>query len=226
MPYVEGQQSLMDYWSSFFEKYYTQKTLFGKQQITLFNTCVFKQHMFEMGAILGRARQDRINVIEKILGRTKQDKINVLEKILGIPTTNYIEVLQLLAKDMLDEFEKCHGCEPKQYLEFIFFTESRKLGGPCSPDESEKRKTVVLSKRHSFESKWAEIGVFGHLGIGFGSLFPDLTLRLHNNSYPNVKIEQQQETVLIMTAKYVLDNYPELIDEFNFHKYETDLRKP
>jgi hypothetical protein len=213
----------------------TQKQRFGGFYIRLCNFFEILSLQYECGAILGRARRN---------------KLDILEKMLLIPGTKgklmkLCVVLQGLAKERLDGFRKDVGREPETFLEFIlvraFENKGLSLTGWSGDKKETKKMTEACDEKVPLEKAEPEIKMYGLEGIDFGSSFPELTEKMHRSAYENagmdvwsearahgldvpeqrriLSFEEQEETVLQMVASYTSEYYPDLLDPLDLRSY-------
>ena len=198
--------------------------LFGGPYLLFSQVLTVSLFLYETGAILGRARRDRLSILAKI--------VPVLEG----REDDFINFLQRLARERLEKF----GKEPDSFFNFIMSTELEKVGLSLTGSEF---KTLKKTFDDKFPLKGSEplIKLIGEEGIGFGSCFPDLTEKIWRHAYesvdmdswsearaygltlsekpPKMSFEEREQTVLDMVAIYAAVYYPELLDPL-------DLRLP
>jgi len=183
-----------------------KKRLFGGPYLTFNDYCAVLASVYESAAVVGRAKSDKLSIIEKIIAA--QYPQNGPEPI----KDHQIRA----AKERLDEFKKGRGREPHSFLEFIQVKQlenaipDEKLKGLPSAiyDMRQKGRTdgretdkVRELRQLSFKSKkvlkklemkislkGSEIGIriFGREGIAFGISFPKLTERMYRNLHENI----------------------------------------
>ncbi len=243
MPYKEGQDILIDYLSLLPVKQVAKERRFwGGSYIRLYDYLWVLSFLYESGAILGRARYN---------------KISILEKMLVIPDATEdksMKIWQEEAKERLYRYRRRCGKEPDTFSEFIFERELEIATGlnPLDSLEAYNRgnkkawkaydRKVPLEKAGEGGGVWnivektlAEIRIFVLEGIGFGSLFPELTEKMNKKYYesihidmdawsefmktgygipekPTLSLEEQEEIVLWCVAEYTAACYPELLD--------------
>jgi hypothetical protein len=240
MPFQEGQPSLTEYLSPGALKQTIKKKLFGGRYLRLWDYFTVLSFQYESGAILGRARQDKLSILGKML------------VVPGADANRFVQLLQRTAKERLDKFKKEVGKEPDTFYNFIFDREfDRVLVSTFGLTLNElfllsvktKKDMVVKVSDHkvSLDIAWPEIQTYGAGGIGFGSFFPELTERMYKNAYENVdmdkwaearkmgvdipqkpdivSLEEREEIVLQMVAAYTSEYYPELIDPLGLRVY-------
>lgn len=237
MTYKEGQPDLLDYLGSTPVRREVQKPLFGKPYLRFDAYCHILSFVYEDGALLGRA---------------KRDKLSILEKMLIIPGIKLepIEDAQEMAKARLDEFRKESGGEPSTFSEFI---ELRAVEGalkryglnlpPRNEGEAWKIRKVCGVKMPLKEAI-PQIKLTLLEGIGFGSSFPELTEKMFRGAYkidtyydtfvrdkrserPMTisTIEEREKAVLLMVAAYTSVCYPELVDPLDLLKEVKEAKK-
>jgi len=190
--------------------------------------------LYEAGAILGRARHDKIDVLRKMLHTTTSGSEDDIEKVL------------YRAKKRLEEYKNAAlGREPQTFRTFVHLTELRfeswwcslDIGAKVSPREVEPYILSLVLE-----------------GIVFGSLFPELTKKMNRNFYDSIEIdwdtwipldspaplvlpkhifqlpgeptilslEGQEDTLLRVVGQYVADYHPELIDSLDLRHYQDE----
>jgi len=163
-----------------------RKTLIGKRYIHLATSLLLLQVEYETGAVLGRARRD---------------KLDILKKMLSIPGLNFANVIkdsQEAGKKRLDEFKKEHMDEPETFGDFIYWPLWKKATGLTLDDlfrpsdiETRERMRKRLSKiiqnklgvKVPLEEAQPLISGFLLEGLGFGSTFPELMEKMFKNVY-------------------------------------------
>ena len=193
--------------------------------------------LYETGAILGRARHDKIEVIKKILHTTRY---NEKEIELEIDEAIY------KAKKRLEEHKGSNsGKEPTTIFYLVMCTEI--LSKTYWLDLNAKAEVSVKDIESYILSLLME-------GIVFGSIFPELTERMNRKFYDSVEIdwdtwapqdtlaplvllkhiyalpgeptilslEGQENTILQLVGWYTAHFYPELIDSLDLKQYCED----
>ena len=235
MLYKESQPTLMDFLGVLPVMKVTQKQRFGGFYIRLCSFFEVRLLQYECGAILGRARRD---------------KLDILEKMLLIPGTKgklmkLCVVLQGLAKERLNGFRQDISREPETFQEFIlvraFENKGLSLTGWSGDEKETKKITEACDEKVPLEKAEPEIKMYGLEGIGFGSSLPELTEKIYRNACENVgvdvwsearahglavpeqrrilSLEEQEETVLQMVASYTSEYYSELLDPLDLRGY-------
>lgn len=235
MLYKESQPTLMDFLGMLPVMKATQKQRFGGFYMRLCNFLEVRSLQYECGAILGRARRD---------------KLDILEKMLLIPGTKgklmkLCVVLQGLARERLNGFRGDIGKEPETFQEFILVRAFEDEGlslTDWSGDEKETKKMIkACDDKVPLEKAEPEIKMYGLEGIGFGSSFPESTEKMYRNSCENagmdvwsearahgldvpeqrkiLSLEEQEEMLLQMVASYTSEYYPDLLDPLDLRSY-------
>jgi len=235
MPWKEGQTTLMGFLGMLPVQKVMKKPLFGAPYIRLFNYFEVLTFMYMSGAILGRARHNKLNILGKML------------IIPGATAGKAVKVLQDEAKKRLNNFRNEVGKEPDTFYEFIQFRELERATGLSLTDTIEAYSSGNKKIMEAFDEKFPVaagelfIKSFGLEGIGFGSSFPESTERMYKNTYEHVDmdlysklkawglalaekpakmgLEEVEETVLQMVAAYTLEYYPELLDPLELRDY-------
>lgn len=190
--------------------------LFGGPYMRFSNFLQVSSFLYESGALLGRAKHDKLMILEKMLARPPKQG-------------DFIRHVQQQAEERLRKF----GEEPTSFFMFFLSTELEKLGLSLT---GSSMKTL----KKAFDEKWPLekiepfIKIWGLEGIGFGSYFPELTEKMYRNFHENIDmdkwsewrayglaiserptiitLEEQEQAVLEMVADYASQYYPELIE--------------
>lgn len=205
--------------------------------------------VYEAGAILGRARRDKMGILRKILLTTSESEADIEEVLDG-------------AKGRLERYKQDSGREPQTFKEFILNSEVKgtapSLADSLSKSAGEIKEIEellqVLDTKVSPEKVKPYIRMLMLEGIGFGSLFPELTEKMNKKFYDSRKIdwdtwiprgvkaplalpkdifalpgeptilslEGQEKTLLQFVGDYAADSYPELIDSLDLRHYQDE----
>ena len=247
MTHKQGQPSLMGFLSSVPVSQVLRKRLFGKPFMRFPDFCRVLWFMYESGAILGRARCNQLDILEKMLLSSVEITGTGYDCVYFPafrPKIQQVEFLRTLAKKRLDKFRNDCGKEPDTFLEFILFRELQEFPGGLgihSPERylSRKEQRALEERKTPIEVFGYDILGFGLEGIGFGGSFPELTERMYRNAYENVRFDlwsearahglplperptivslaEREETVLQMVAAYASEYYPELLSPLDLH---------
>ena len=244
MPYEEEQPTLMQIfvlaWIPL--KQVVRKKLFRKRYITMFyysRTLVFQ---YETGALLGRAMRHKLDILHKMLVRP------------GTDINRSIAFIQSEAKVRLKKFTEEKGKEPDTFNDFIALKEleeaAKVMGLSIDEDayyQDPKSHLKNLGKLYGHElaldDVYKNILNCGLYGIGFGSSFPELTVKMYKNTYENIDInmkewaearsyglnipekpdfiplEEREREILAIVAGYTGEFYPELLDPLDLRGY-------
>lgn len=181
-------------------------------------------YLYDILAILGRARCKRLNILVKIL------------PVLEGSEDDFINDVQKMARDRLEKF----GKEPDSLVSFIFSTELEKVGLSLTDLNLEAFKKA-MEERWPLKEAEPIIKSIGVEGLGFGSCFPELTEKIWKRAYesidmdewskwrayglaisekpPNLTFEEHEQSVLEMVATYTSEHYPELLDPLDLRRY-------
>ena len=153
--------------------------------------------------------------------------------------------------DRLKKFTEEEGKEPDTFYDFIFKKEleeaSRVMGlsiddahdkGPNSYDENLRK---LFDQEFTLDDVYKNILNCSLYGLGFGSSFPELTVRMYENPYKNINInewaearsyglnipekpdfiplEERNKEILQIVAAYTAKFYPELLDPLGLTVY-------
>ena len=194
MPFKEGQRPLMDYLSlSAVSDVTEERRFWGWSYIRLYNYCQVLSFLYESGAIIGRALSDKLGILEQML---------VLPDGHAPSMTDWQEK----AKERLDRFKKDVGNEPDIFMKFIFSRELEAITGLSvtnaykAYERGNKKALKQYDKKVPIEDDTAELAPriskaeakireFILEGIGFGSLFPELTEKMNRNFYESVDLD-------------------------------------
>lgn len=207
----------------------TRTRLFGGPYIRLGDFLIVCSFLYEAGAILGRARHDKLTILAKAFPADpgKED--------------SFINDLQNEARKRLEEYEKEFKKQPNSFLDLVYVLELKKLGLSLG-DTDFKTLKKAFGEKWPLKEAEPHIKFFGLEGIGFGSCFPELTVKmrlshyiqnigldkwqkyreagLHISEQPNIiSLEEQEHDVLSMVAAYVSENYPELLDPLDLRSF-------
>lgn len=200
----------------------TERRLFGEPYIRLGNFLLVCSFLYESGAILGRARSDKLTILAKIFPAAPGKEVI------------FINNLQNTARKHLKEYTKEFKKEPNSFLDLCYILELEKLGLSLA-DTDFKTLKKALSEKWPLKQAEPYIKLFGLEGVGFGSCFPELTVKmraghylenidlgkwrkyreegLHISEKPTIiSLEEQEHDILTMVAGYVSEEYPELLD--------------
>jgi len=237
MPYKEGQPTLMQIfilaWIPL--KQVVRKKLSRKRYITMFYYSRTLAFQYETGALLGRAMRHKLDILHKMLVKP------------GTDINRSIAFIQSEAKARLKKFTEQKGKEPDTFNDFIALTEleeaAKVMGLSIDEDayyQDPKSHLKNLGKLYSHEvaldDVYKNILNCSLYGIGFGSSFPELTVRMYKNTYENINVnmkewaearsyglnipekpdfiplEEREREILAIVAGYTGEYYPELLD--------------
>jgi len=234
MPYVEGQLTFVDFLGYRPAMAMAKKRLFGGPYITFNDYCGVLASVYESSAVVGRAKSNKLSIIEKII-EAQYPRYG----------PEPIKDLQKKVKEHLDEFKKERGREPHSFLEFIQVKQlenalqhegiigretlkSLEIGDTSSGKKviekligdisSDKKAMKKLEMKISLRGTEIGIRIFGGEGIAFGISFPELTERMYRNLHENteeppiITLEEGEEEILKIVAVYTNRYWPEMLD--------------
>lgn len=242
MPYKEKQPLLVEYFASTPLKLAVRKKLFGKRYITMFYYSRILAFQYETGALLGRAMRHKLDILHKLLVKP------------GTDINRSIAFIQSEAKDRLKKYTEEKGKEPDEFNDFIALKEleeaAKVMGLAVDEDayyQGPKSHLKNLGKLYGHElaldDVYRDILNCGYYGVGFGSSFPELTVRMYKNTYENINVnmkewaearsyglnipekpdfiplEEREKEVLQIVAAYTAEFYPELLDSLDLRNY-------
>ena len=219
---AEPKRTLIGYLGMDIVHRVTETRLLGEPYIRFINALQVFAFLYETGAILGRAKRDKLKPLEKMLGEPEREG-------------EFIKYLQEQAKQRLDKF----GKEPDSFLEFIYSTELAELGLSLTSFPNMKAMKKKLDEKFPLKGMIDRvIKMHGLEGIGFGSSFPDLTEKMVRNLYERtdmdvwaearayglnipekparISFEEREEEVLTEVANYTRQYFPKLVKPLGF----------
>ncbi len=245
MPYKEGQLTFIDFLGYRPVMAMVKKRLFGGPYLTFIDYCGVLASVYESSAVVGRAKSDKLSIIEKII-EAQYPRYG----------SEPIKDLQKRAKEHLDEFKKERGREPHSFLEFILVKQLEnalqhegiigrgtlnsleigdtssgkkvveKLIGDISSDKKAMKKVMKkLEMKISLKDSEIVERIFGREGIAFGISFPELTERMYRNLHENtekppiITLEEGEEEILKTVAVYTNRYWSEMLDPLDLRSY-------
>jgi len=172
----------------------TRNKLFEKHYMSLATCISLLQLAYETGAVLGHARGNKVDILNKML--STQDMI----------FDNIAKDMQKSEQKRLSNFKKEDGEEPDTFADFIYWplwesTTGLTLNGLFKPSGTEirerKRKRIsdIIQKKLGAkvlpEEAQSRISWFLIKGLGFGSAFPELTAKMFKNVYVCKKNDEE-----------------------------------
>lgn len=245
MPYREKQALLTEYFASIPMELVARKELFGKRYVTVFDYCRIITFQYEAGALLGYNMRNKLDILYEMLVKP------------GTDINRSIAFIQSEAKDRLKGFVEEEGKEPDTFYDFITFRElvemSKDMGLSIYDDLYKDPENRLKNLKKFYGHKLAvddyakndyskSIKNCFYYGIGFGSGFPELTVKMYKNTYESIDIrmeqwaemrsfgfktekpdfipfEEQRKENLQIVAAYTAEFYPELLDLLDLRDY-------
>lgn len=236
MPYKDGQPTLLGFMCSPFMDSITRQPLFGGPYARGIDYQGVKSQIYQIGAVLGRALQNKLDFLEKLSfvpGVADSQRVN--------------DVVQMCKKDAeknLERYKNEFGHEPGTFDDFGFYwgigNLVRNAGISLSPRESvraylngDKKLKKLFDMKVDTKGMDQEIMIMLLEGIYFGSTFPELTERMYQNAYEDdgdfrgivwqdltvpdgtkvESLEEAESVVLLIVADYASKYYPEYYPE-------------
>lgn len=220
---------LAEYFKTNLVQQVVEKGFFGGPFLRFYNYLNVSMHLYQSGALLGRA---------------KIDQMPILAQMYCVPGSehNSINMVQGSARERLGEYQRTFGEEPISLDTFISATEYQRIGltmpiGRRS-NSTNSRKEIAKVRDGKLRLKDIDMTMQFQLleGIGFGSLFPDLTERMYRQandyvdvnewelaqkrlgitaSLPVITLEDEEQSVLGLVAAYANVYFPKLIEPLN-----------
>lgn len=194
-----------------------RKKLFGGYEVLLGPCiCTVSIWLFQKGAILGRARSGRLNVLAKLLPRTWANSGK---------ETDICGVLQEEAKKRLDDF----GIEPDSFPTFWLKTEFSTL------DRTNLELIMLSMKKVPLGKIVPKLDTWLMSGIGFGATYPELVQKMWKGTYETLMnmdkwmkskeygpaipkeqtplpLEEMEQNILLEVGRYISIYFPQLLD--------------
>jgi len=234
MPYEEGRLNVMGFFTQIMLRQVLGAQFFKEKHLRLISWVDILLTQYENGAIIGRARCNKLGILVKMLVKNER-------KVDGL-----IKSLRDQAEEKLDRFRKEVGREPESLTEIIHREIESTYGismtdyvlAMTKGNKIEKkifnRKVLIEKSSMGLQMSWLE-------GLGFGSSFPELTEEMYRNDFENidrdvwskvrvaglnidekpvvVSLEDREEGLLQVLAGYTAEYYPELLDPLDLRGY-------
>jgi len=186
--------NLQDFLAKVIVESLIRNKLFEKHYTSLAKCISLLQLGYETGAVLGHARGNKLDILNKML--SMQDMI----------FDNIIKDMQKSEKKRLDDFKKGHGGKPDTFADFIYWPLWESTTGLTLDDlfmssdtetRERKRKRIsdIIQKKLwvkiPLEDAQSRISRFLIKGLGFGSAFPELTVKMFRNVYVCKKNDEE-----------------------------------
>ena len=194
--------SLMAYFGMVPVSQVIQKPFFGSPYIRFMPFLLVSQYLYEMGAIIGRARRNKLHTLVKMLAVPGKEQ-------------DFSSFLQEEAQKRLDSY----GKEPNTFFDLFITTELAKIGLKLEPSKEFRKaaeEKMPLQEAEPFIKLW------GEEGIGFGSKFPDLTERMLRQQYECIDEDKWSEMRNYVTT--FDDKPPQIAFEEREQQWSEPLR--
>jgi hypothetical protein len=212
-PTVTRRPSLAFYLSGQLVLGLTERSLFGGRKMPFRHLLLAELYLFQKGALLGRARSDRLALLAKLVTTP------------GGETAFAVNADEFAAMRLSE-----YGGQPTNFVDFIWKTEYRRAGVEY-PSDYRRVMQLARQKAPLRDVEPTLYAVFSE-GIAFGAVFPNLVSRMWRNTYedidsaaldsarrlridlpkvlPRIALKEAENEVLSETAAYVAAWWPEL----------------
>ena len=150
--------------------------------------------VYECGAVFGRSIKDEVDLLEMMLPVSPQ---NVKSIYPDHPPNKQILIdsTKEVANRRLNDFRSQFNREPNSFSELIEETVSHRFFNAYRDKHSGKKFSKVwCRKKVPLKEAYRYIRVFLFEGIGFGSVFPDLTEIMFRNKYEKIDMGAWEES--------------------------------
>ena len=139
-----------------------RRGLFRRPHVSMLSALIALAGAFEKGAVLGRARSERIEALSKLIYRGEFEKRDALSGRAGADLTR-------AAKADMEQYIESRSHEPVSFIDYLMTLMGHKLSQWQDHNVVQwlSRKKVRLRK----VLEWANIWVLS--GIGFGAAYPE-----------------------------------------------------
>jgi hypothetical protein len=210
-----------------------QKKLFGGYEVSLMQFLPVGLWLFLKGAVFGRARPDKLEVMAKMF--VGLEAVRILLAPFGVPGAAnneqwVFECLRKVASDGMKYYRDHRRKEPEELLD-LWLTSF----APPEADFRDLDKAKRLAKqkiRLGLALQQCDSWLF--VGVSLGATFPELTERMWRQSFETadreswarareagldipeeptpLPLEEMEQKVLVEVATYVTEYFPELVD--------------
>ena len=194
MTHAEEFKSLQNFLAKVIVKALARKTPFEEHYIPLASYLLLLQIAYKTGAVLGYARGNKINILNKMLSTQ------------GMIFDHIIKDMRESEKKRFYDFKKEHGEEPHTFDDFIYWPLWEKDTGLnldvlFKPSETEtrersqKRISNIIQKKLSekilIDEAESRIRWFLLKGLVFGGAFPELMVKMFETVYVCKKRDEE-----------------------------------
>ncbi|MDD5093586.1 MAG: hypothetical protein PHV74_04295 [Dehalococcoidia bacterium] len=181
------------------------RRLLGKPYILYSDLLNVSWSMYETGAIIGRARRQRLRLLMQLL--FTKPNMNTSERV--------IQWMQADAQSRWEHFNKAFGREPENFIELISDAELAKAGfNPAKPNS--KLQAELKRKLPITQEIPDSVVTMGVKGIGFGSCFPELTVTLYRDRHyrlgERLSFEAREAQILEEMTLFIAEYSPDLLN--------------
>ena len=219
-----------------------QKKPFGRPKVPLHQLPQLGLWIFGLGAVFGRARCDKLDVVAKMFVGLDAISITILAP-LGLPkqmVSNYQGVLEILHKVSSDgiRYYRNYNQKEPEFLLDLFLTS---FAPPELDFRDIQKAKSLMKKKIRLGMALLQLDSWLFVGISLGAIFPELTEKIWRQSYETVDneswsqalragvnipkeftplpLEEMEHDVLIDVASYVSKYFPDLVEPLNLRLY-------
>lgn len=201
-----------------------EKGFFGGPFVRYSKFLLALAYLFEMGALLGRARSEKVTVLAEMMVNNGSGAETIAE-------------LQKIAEEWLAKW----GESPDSLIGGIYRQELTSQGVQLDSVESLSKSKQLFDRKVGLNDSGQALQVFTYVGIAFGSRFPELTEQLYRHDHEQVdsrrwaeyrawglslpetptvvRLEEQVNTVLTLTAAYAHQYFPHLLEALDLQEF-------
>ncbi|MFP3975529.1 MAG: hypothetical protein ACLFVK_04830 [Dehalococcoidia bacterium] len=147
------------------------------------------------------------------MGSAKRDKLPTLVKIFPVEEGREQEVIETLQKDAKERFERFKSSaedEVEDFHRIMLLAALDEIG--LSFLDAGQKGWEVTNKKISLKEVKNLTEQAGREGVGFGSLFPELTENIYNPEARVTNFVERKQWLLGDVAKYAAEYYPDFLD--------------
>lgn len=195
-----------------------EKRPFGGYDVRYYPVLFGSVWLFTKGAVLGRARSDRFEILMKLFGKPGTER----------------DLCKVLRDNSVDAVKK-YGKDPDSFSDFWMKTQLPELEAILLSGADTKKRASKEKRR--LGEMMPSLYTWLLAGIGFGATYPDLTRRMWRKSYEtppdldphqrevrehaearglldpweSASLEEQEHELLVLVAYFAGEHCPELL---------------
>ncbi len=177
--------------------------------------------IYECGAVLGRARRAKVELLELMIPLS-HSRIQALHPKPVRRETSIVNSAKEAASLRLDEFTTKKDREPMSFTELVDSTiVATFFPADITVKEREKSSQLIFRRPFSLNEVYPYLRVFLLEGVGVGSTFPDLTERLFGNRYQSIDMAKWNKSKKETRQQGMV--FPEEPTAINLIAFERDI---